>query len=295
MKKICLLLLPLLAAACGQGGRQASVQADEPVRVMTFNIRYDNPADSLDNWAYRKDRAAKAIRFYDADIVGTQEVLHNQLEDLRQRLPGYEVIGVGREDGKEKGEYSALWYRKDRFTAKDSGWFWLSETPEVAGSKGWDGACERIATWAKLQDRLTGQELFVLNTHLDHVGVEARKCGVKLVLDKVQELGGDLPVIVTGDFNAEPESGVIKQVTDAADPEHLTDARTVAALVYGPDWTFHDFGRVPMDQRQRIDYVFVKNGLEVLKYGILAETEGDAFLSDHAPVLVSVKFATDNP
>ena len=88
MKKICLLLLPLLAAACGQGGRQASVQADEPVRVMTFNIRYDNPADSLDNWAYRKDRAAKAIRFYDADIVGTQEVLHNQLEDLRQRLPG---------------------------------------------------------------------------------------------------------------------------------------------------------------------------------------------------------------
>ena len=295
MKKICLLLLPLLAAACGQGGRQASVQADEPVRVMTFNIRYDNPADSLDNWAYRKDRAAKAIRFYDADIAGTQEVLHNQLEDLRQRLPGYEVIGVGREDGKEKGEYSALWYRKDRFTAKESGWFWLSETPEVAGSKGWDGACERIATWAKLQDKLTGQELFVLNTHLDHVGVEARREGVKLVLDKVQELGGDLPVIVTGDFNAEPESGVIKQVTDAANPEHLTDARTVAALVYGPDWTFHDFGRVPMDQRQRIDYVFVKNGLEVLKYGILAETEGDAFLSDHAPVLVSVKFATDNP
>ena len=295
MKKICLLLLPLLAAACGQGGRQASVQADEPVRVMTFNIRYDNPADSLDNWAYRKDRAAKAIRFYDADIVGTQEVLHNQLEDLRQRLPGYEVIGVGREDGKEKGEYSALWYRTDRFTAKESGWFWLSETPEVAGSKGWDGACERIATWAKLQDKLTGQELFVLNTHLDHVGVEARREGVKLVLDKVQELGGDLPVIVTGDFNADPESGVIKQVTDTADPEHLTDARTVAALVYGPDWTFHDFGRVPMDQRQRIDYVFVKNGLEVLKYGILAETEGDAFLSDHAPVLVSVKFATDNP
>ena len=295
MKKICLLLLPLLAAACGQGGRQASVQTDEPVCVMTFNIRYDNPADSLDNWAYRKDRAAKAIRFYDADIVGTQEVLHNQLEDLRQRLPGYEVIGVGREDGKEKGEYSALWYRKDRFTAKGSGWFWLSETPGVAGSKGWDGACERIATWAKLQDKRTGKELFVLNTHLDHVGVEARREGVKLVLDKVRELGGDLPVIVTGDFNAEPASDVIRQVTDPSNPEHLTDARAVAALVYGPDWTFHDFGRVPMDQRQRIDYVFVKNGLEVLKYGILVETEGDAFLSDHAPVLVSVRFATDNP
>ena len=289
MKKIYLMLLPFLAAACGQGGQQAATQTDEPVNVMTFNVRYDNPDDSLNNWNYRKDRVANAIRFYDADIVGTQEVLHNQMEDLRQRLPGYESIGVGREDGKEAGEYSALWYRADRFTAKESGWFWLSETPEVAGSKGWDGACERIATWAKLQDKLTGKELFVMNTHLDHVGVAARREGVKLVLDKIQELGGDLPVILTGDFNAEPESDVIKQVTDTADPEHLTDARTVADLVYGPNWTFHDFGSIPYEPRERIDYIFVKNGLEVLKYGILAETEGDAYLSDHAPVLVSVK------
>ena len=289
MKKIYLMLLPFLAAACGQGGQQAATQTDEPVNVMTFNVRYDNPDDSLNNWKYRKDRVANAIRFYDADIVGTQEVLHNQMEDLRQRLPGYESIGVGREDGKEAGEYSALWYRADRFTAKESGWFWLSETPEVAGSKGWDGACERIATWAKLQDKLTGKELFVMNTHLDHVGVAARREGVKLVLDKIQELGGDLPVILTGDFNAEPESDVIKQVTDTADPEHLTDARTVADLVYGPNWTFHDFGSIPYEHRERIDYIFVKNGLEVLKYGILAETEGNAYLSDHAPVLISVK------
>ena len=289
MKKIYLMLLPFLAAACGQGGQQAATQTDEPVNVMTFNVRYDNPDDSLNSWAYRKDRVANAIRFYDADIVGTQEVLHNQMEDLRQRLPGYESIGVGREDGKEAGEYSALWYRADRFTAKESGWFWLSETPEVAGSKGWDGACERIATWAKLQDKLTDKELFVMNTHLDHVGVAARREGVKLVLDKIQELGGDLPVILTGDFNAEPESDVIKQVTDTADPEHLTDARTVADLVYGPNWTFHDFGSIPYEHRERIDYIFVKNGLEVLKYGILAETEGNAYLSDHAPVLISVK------
>ena len=284
------MLLPFLAAACSsQGGQQTAVQIDAPVNVMTFNVRYDNPNDSLNNWNYRKDRVANAIRFYDADIVGTQEVLHNQMEDLRQRLPGYESIGVGREDGKEVGEYSALWYRKDRFTEKESGWFWLSETPEVVGSKGWDGACERIATWAKLQDRLTGKELFVMNTHLDHVGVAARREGVKLLLDKIQELGGSHPVILTGDFNAEPESNVIRQVTDTTNPEHLTDARTVADLVYGPNWTFHDFGSIPYGHRERIDYIFVKNGLEVLKYGILAETEGDAYLSDHAPVLVSVK------
>lgn len=290
MKKFYLLLLPLVLAACSIGKNQASGSSgNDPIKVMTFNIRYDNPEDSLNNWAYRKDRVAKAVRFYAPDILGTQEVLHNQLEDLRHRLPNYEAIGVGREDGKEKGEYSALWYNKDRFEARKTGWFWLSETPEIVGSKGWDGACERIATWAKLQDKITKKDYFVLNTHLDHIGVKARHEGVKLILDKVKELGGDLPVIVTGDFNAEPESDVILQVTDKTNPEHLTDARTVAELVYGPDWTFHDFGQIPYDQRSRIDYIFVKNGLDVQKYGILAETEGDAFLSDHAPVLIVIK------
>lgn len=280
--------MPFLAASCGQVKQQ---QADSPAKfnIMSFNIRYDNPEDSLDNWQYRKDRAAKAIHFYDADILGTQEVLHNQLEDLKQRLPEYDVIGVGREDGKEKGEYSALWYKKDRFTVLDSGYFWLSETPEVAGSKGWDGACERIASWAKLKDNTSGKEIFALNTHLDHVGVAARREGVSLILDKVAELSNGLPVVVTGDFNAEPESDVIKHVTDASNPKHLIDSRSVAPLVYGPSWSWHDFGKLPYDRRPLIDYVFVNNGVEVLKYGVLAETENEAFVSDHAPVLVTVE------
>lgn len=288
MKKIFLLFLPFLAASCGQVKQQ---QADSPAKfnIMSFNIRYDNPEDSLDNWQYRKDRAAKAIRFYDADILGTQEVLHNQLEDLKQRLPEYDVIGVGREDGKEKGEYSALWYKKDRFTVLDSGYFWLSETPEVAGSKGWDGACERIASWAKLKDNTSGKEIFALNTHLDHVGVAARREGVSLILDKVAELSNGLPVVVTGDFNAEPESDVIKHVTDTSNPKHLIDSRSVAPLVYGPSWSWHDFGKLPYDRRPLIDYVFVNKGLDVLKYGVLAETENEAFVSDHAPVLVTVE------
>lgn len=287
MKNLFLLLLPLVAVSCGQVKQQTS--APQPVNVMSFNIRYDNPEDSLDNWQYRKDRAANAIRFYDVDIVGTQEVLHNQLEDLKQRLPGYAVIGVGREDGKEKGEYSALWYKTDRFDLLDSGYFWLSETPEVAGSKGWDGACERIASWAKLQDKKSGKKYFALNTHLDHVGVAARREGISLILDRVKELSDGLPVIVTGDFNSDPQSDVIKHITDAADPEHLTDSREVAAIVYGPSWSFHDFGKIPYDRRPLIDYVFVNDGLKVLRYGVLAETENNAFLSDHAPVLVTVE------
>jgi endonuclease/exonuclease/phosphatase family metal-dependent hydrolase len=255
---------------------------------MTYNIRYDNPGDGANNWQYRKERAANAIRFYEVDILGTQEVLHNQLADLQQRLPDYGVIGVGREDGKEKGEYSALWYKKERFTLLDSGYFWLSETPEVVGSKGWDGACERIATWAKLKDTLSDRTYFVLNTHLDHVGVTARRESVSLILRRVQELSGGLPVIVTGDFNAAPESDVIKHLTDPANPLHLTDARSIAPVVYGPSWSFHNFGKTPFERRRLIDYVFVRGGVEVLRYGILAETEGDAFLSDHTPVLVTV-------
>ena len=287
MRKLLLLVLPLLAAFSSQAKQPAPVSA--PVNVMTFNIRYDNPEDSLDNWKFRKDRVANAIRFYDADIVGTQEVLHNQLEDLKQRLPGYGVIGVGREDGKEKGEYSALWYRKDRFTLLDSGYFWLSETPEVAGSLGWDGACERIASWAKLQDKVSGRKFFALNTHLDHVGVVARRESISLILDKVNKLSGGLPVIVTGDFNADPDSDVIKHVTDSKNSQHLTDSRQIADIVYGPAWSFHDFGKIPYARRPLIDYVFVRNGLKVSRYGVLAETENNAFLSDHAPILVTVK------
>ena len=287
MKRILLLFLPFLAASYGQVKQQAP--ALEPINVMSFNIRYDNPEDSLDNWKFRKDRAANAIRFYNVDILGTQEVLHNQLEDLKQRLPEYDVIGVGREDGKEKGEYSALWYKKDRFTLIDSGYFWLSETPEVAGSKGWDGACERIASWAKLKDKVTGKEVFALNTHLDHVGVVARREGISLMLDKVNQLSDGLPVIVTGDFNSEPESDVIKHVTDPTNPEHLTDTREASPIVYGPSWSFHDFGKIPYEHRPLIDYVFVRNGFKVVRYGVLAETENESFLSDHAPVLVTVE------
>lgn len=287
MKQLVFLSLLILGASCSQVKQQAT--KPEPINVMSFNIRYDNPEDSLNNWKFRKDRAANAIRFYDVDVLGTQEVLHNQLEDLKQRLPEYGVIGVGREDGKEKGEYSALWYKKNRFDLLDSGYFWLSETPEVAGSKGWDGACERIASWAKLKDKISGKEFFALNTHLDHVGVVARREGVNLILDRVNLLSGGLPVIVTGDFNSEPESDVIKHVTDPANPKHLMDARQLSPIVYGPTWSFHDFGKIPYKNRPLIDYVFVRNGFKVLRYGVLAETENGAFLSDHAPVLVTVE------
>lgn len=277
-------LLPLCSYS------QSAPKAHVPeVKVMTFNIRTDTPKDSLNAWPFRKDRVAGAIRFYDADIVGTQEVRPHQLNDLKERLPGYAHVGVGRRnDGNERDELCTLWYKADRFDLLDSGTFWLSETPDKAGSKGWDGAYPRIATWAKLHDRISGKNLLAINTHLDHKGKTARKQGARLLIDKANELAGGLPVVMTGDFNATPAEEPYKVITDTTNPHHMTDSRNVAGLVYGPAWTWHNYGRTPLDKRDFIDYLFVTGPLTVSRYGVLAETEGNAYLSDHAPALISI-------
>lgn len=259
------------------------------LNVMSFNIRYDNPDDSLNNWQYRKDVAAKTIKSQSADIVGTQEVLVNQLNDLKSRLPEYNAIGVGREDGIEKGEYSAILYKKDRFKEIKSGYFWLSETPEVAGSKGWDGACERIATWAILEDISSKKQLFFINTHLDHVGKIARQESVTLLLSRANALANGLPIIMTGDFNATPESDVIKHVTDVNSPEHLIHSKDIAVEKSGTDWTFHGFGKVPMERREFIDYVFVSKDIKVAKHSVLPEKLDDIFISDHSVVVAQIE------
>jgi endonuclease/exonuclease/phosphatase family metal-dependent hydrolase len=256
-----------------------------PLRVMTFNIRYDNLDDSLNNWQYRKDVAAEIIQEYDVDLLGTQEVLNNQLRDLKERLPQYAAIGVGRADGKEDGEYSAIFYKKDKFEVEKSGNFWLSETPEVAGSKGWDGACERIATWAILKEKHSHKQLFFINTHLDHVGKIARREGVKLLLERAKAESNGLPVIITGDFNASPESEVIQQVlTDGK----FFDTRLRAPSVAKINGTFHGFGEIPVERRTIIDYVFVTGDVTVNTYTVIPEKRKDIYLSDHTPVYVEI-------
>lgn len=264
-----------------------------PLKVMSFNVRYDNPGDrdNGNGWEERRQRVSDAINFYDADIVGTQEVLAHQLEDLKVRLPEYAMTGVGREDGVTKGEYAALWWKRDKFDVVDSGNFWLSATPEVAGSMGWDGACVRIATWAVLRDRRTGREIFALNTHLDHVGQVARREGVLLILRRVAELAGGRPTVVTGDFNSTPDSDVVAHVTGVDVPGHLRDSRRESPLVYGPDWTYHEYFTLPVEKRVLIDYVFLGGPVTVRSYGVLAERNGEECLSDHCPVLVNLDVA----
>lgn len=254
-----------------------------PLRVMTFNIRMANPSDGDNYWEHRKDYAADLVRFYNCDVIGMQEVLYKQLTDLNERLTDYEFVGVGREDGKTKGEYCPIYYKKERFRMIESGNFWLSENPENIGEKGWDAACERVATWAVFQDKKSKEKFFFLNTHLDHVGKTARREGVKLVLKKAEEYSKGLPVIITGDFNATPDDEPIRILTSS-----LTDSRSIAGLKYGPDWSFHDFGRIEPDQRSLIDYIFLKGNFKVISQGILTENKGKLFPSDHAPVIATI-------
>lgn len=266
--------------------------AAEPLQLnlMTFNVRYDNPDDSLNNWQFRKGFVAKMIRFYDVDVLGTQEVLNNQLTDLLTALPQYAYAGVGRLDGKTAGEYSAIFYKKEKFELLKSGNFWLSENPSAVGVKGWDAVCERIVTWVILKEKSTGKKLAFINTHFDHVGQVARRESAKLLLSKVDEIAQGIPLFVTGDFNSTPKSEVITILTDKNNRNYLTDSRLVAPFIYGPDWTFHAFGNVPLKNRSIIDYIFVNNNVSVERIAVISETLDNLYLSDHNPVILKASF-----
>lgn len=259
------------------------------MNIVSFNIRMDTPNDEENQWKFRKDCAADLIKFYNVDIFGAQEVLHHQLTDLLERLPDYDYVGVGRTDGKEKGEYAPIIYKKSRYAVVKTGNFWLAEDKNAVGKKGWDAACERVATWAVLKDKQSGKKFFFLNTHLDHIGKVARHEGAALVLRQVKELAGDMPVIVTGDFNAVETEDPIQVLIDRDNVDHLTDSRSVADLKYGPEWTFHGFGRVPLEKRHLIDYIFIKGNIKVLRHGVLTDTLNHLYPSDHCPIMCVIE------
>lgn len=287
------LLCACLLASCG--GKKAKTQespvSDKKVQIewATFNIRYDNPGDSLNNWKYRKDTVCKFILEKQLDIVGMQEVLHNQLEDLKEGLPNFAEVGVGRDDGKTAGEYAPLFYRADKFELLDSNTFWLSQYPDSVGFIGWDGACTRIATWAKLKDKATGKVFMAINTHFDHVGVEARRQGALLIIQRIKDIVGNQPAVVTGDFNVNDQSEAYQTMT--TNEFVLKDAYKMTDKKSGPAYTFHDFGRVPVDEREKIDFIFVTPQIKVLNTEIAQNPETKTgYLSDHNPHIALLEF-----
>ena len=280
MRKILFLLLAIVTmASCSE--EKANV------RWATFNMRLDTPADSLNNWKYRKERVAQYLQNMKLDVVGTQEVLQNQFNDLKSLLPDFEGVGVARDDGKETGEYSAVFYRKSVFDALDSGTFWLAENPDSVGMMGWDAACVRVATWAKLQHKATGKIVMAVNTHFDHVGKVARRESALLIIRKIKEIVGDRPAVLTGDFNVTDQSEAYNTIV--SNEFVLLDAHKVAEKVGGVSYTFHDFDRREMEKRSKIDFVFVTPQIKVLQSEVTQEVK-EALLSDHNPQWTELEF-----
>lgn len=265
------------------------------LNVMTFNIRMPNPGDGFHYWPNRKDMVASMIRFYEADLVGVQEAFRSQLDDMSSRLPGYAWTGVCRTDGTQQpdpdNEFSAIFYRTDRLELLEGKTFWLSEHPERAGEKGWDAALPRIVTWAKFRDKANGQVFFHFNTHFDHQGQTAREESARLLLRKVAEIAGDAPVLITGDFNARPTDAPMRILTDPNDPIHLKDGFHITQMPHhGPDGTWTNAFLFPGMPGQRIDYILVKNRVQVLKHAILSDSWSGRLPSDHLPVWAKVSF-----
>jgi len=199
-------------------------------------------------------------------------------------------VGVGRDDGKTKGEFSAIFYDTARLQKLKGETFWLSQTPGVTGSKGWDAALPRIVTWCEFEDKLNHKKFFAFNTHFDHRGKVARAESARLLLQKVKEIAGGSPVIVTGDFNATDDDEPIQIITDAANADHLTDTKSITRLPhYGPDGTFNGFRSKEITEKA-IDHIFIKNNVAVLKHGTISESWNGRFSSDHFPVVAVINF-----
>ncbi|KAA3613680.1 MAG: endonuclease [Calditrichaeota bacterium] len=266
---------------------QSAGSEKKVIRVMSFNIRYDNPNDGDNIWKNRREGVAKMLDFHRVDLVGMQEVLKNQLDDIKRMAPEFAAVGVGRADGKEKGEYSPILYRKDRFEIIDWGTFWLSKTPEDTASVGWDAALERIVTWAQMTDIANGTSFFFFNTHFDHRGVEARRHSAALIMDKIREMAGSEAVILSGDFNFDASSAPYSLLTRADKP--LFDTRVVVGdAAYGPFGTYTGF-QPDENILKNIDFIFVNERWHVWRQGIIAENWNGIVPSDHRPVVADLE------
>ena len=264
----------------------------QPLYVGTYNIRYQNNDDSRNGngWTKRCPVVCDQLNFEHPDIFGTQEVLEPQLHDMLQRLDGYDYIGVGRDDGKTKGEYAAIFYDKQRLRLVENGHFWLSETPDKP-SLGWDAACIRICPWGKfegVQDGGTtwaGLQSYFFNLHMDHVGVKARREAAKLVVERIGQMAGNkIPVVLTGDFNVDQNDEIYGIFTQSG----LVDSYSVARLRFAENGTFNAYHQ-ERKTSSRIDHVFVSPQFSVDRYGVLTNTywaDSQRLPSDHYPVFV---------
>lgn len=250
--------------------------------LITYNIRMNTAGDGVNAWPLRKDKVAGLLKFHQADIFNVQEALPEQMDDLVASFPDFGYVGVGRDDGKRAGEFMSIFYKKERFEKLDDGMFWLNESTTKPGL-GWDALCNRTVTWIKLKDKMTRKTFFVFDTHFDHRGKKAREESATLILKSMKEINKDnLPLILTGDFNLTKKTGpiqtILKELNDAKDKSQTSP--------YGPDGTSGGFEVKVMPNT--IDFIFVNDKVGVLRHGVLSDSFGLFYPSDHLPVLAEI-------
>jgi endonuclease/exonuclease/phosphatase family metal-dependent hydrolase len=279
----------VFAAAAIGAAAMASPSLAEPLRVMTFNIRYATKSDGEDQWQNRREMLAKVVRDFDLDVLGVQEALREQMDDLAAALPGYASVGVGRE-ANGGGEYSAIFYRRVRFDLEAADTFWLSDTPTTAGSRTWGNTLPRICTWARLVDRTDGRRVSLFNTHWDHQSQPARLESGKLMGARIAErLAAGDPVVVTGDFNSPEGNPALAELTHQG--KMLLDTFRVAHPDEKDVGTAHGFkGGV---SGAKIDYIGVNDAWKVSDAAIVRTHEGRRYPSDHYAVTAVIELKTE--
>lgn len=277
MRNFKYLLVVILVCLLGSADAQNLV-------VGTFNLRFDNPKDSGNLWVNRAPVVTSMIRFHQFDVLGTQEGLGNQIDDLNKQLPEYQHYGLGRNDGKDAGEHSVIFFKRDKFTLLNKGDFWLSQTPEKP-SKGWDAKLNRICSWVYLQDVKSKKKFYFFNVHYDHQGKVAREESSKLILERIKTIAGKEPVILTGDFNGDHASSWYQRVAESG---LLKDTYRLVSHPYDHNPSANGFGR-ELQKTGIIDHIFISENLNVERWGILSDSYHGKFPSDHFPVLSEIQ------
>lgn len=262
----------------------SAIGFSQNVKVMSYNIRFDNPNDGENKWSLRKEFLANQIQFYQPDFIGMQEGKLHQLQYLDSTLSDYNFIGRGRDNSENQGEFSALFYNSKKYKVVNQATFWLSETPNQV-SKGWDAQLERICTYGLFEELKTKKQFYVFNTHFDHVGVAARLNSAKEIVEKIKEINTkNLPLVLTGDFNSEPTSDAYLYLAS-----NLNDTRSSSkSPSFGPAGTFNNF-EFHKPVTLLIDFIFTsKNTGEVIKHAVLSDSKDCKYPSDHLPVYAEI-------
>jgi endonuclease/exonuclease/phosphatase family metal-dependent hydrolase len=304
------ILLTAFLALCGLAAQAeaADPKAVQPtagpglIRIMTFNIRYGTANDGPNHWDHRKDLVVGVFRKHEPDIVGVQEALRFQTDYIREKLPRYQEIGVGREDGLKRGEYVPIFYDASKLYAGQMGTFWLSETPEIPGSTHWGNGIPRICTWARFTIKATNTSFYVYNVHLDHVSQPSREKGVRLIVERMARRAHPDPIVLTGDMNAHPDNPAIRYLLGPRQASQQPGADDTSGPVFRDTWrqlhpdaeyqaTFNAWkGDV---QGRPIDYIMVMRdapSVEILESTILHDNDQGRYPSDHYPVLAALRF-----